>query len=101
MSTGLIFRGTLVAFATTFVDANNSPVFPASARMFLTYPRASAENLKVELPVTNDAGTFRAEWDSSVSAAGIVYWSVRSDNPDIAQDGSFTLSANAANPPPA
>jgi hypothetical protein len=101
MASTQIFRGTAVLFSTSFVDANSAAVIPASAQFFLTYPSPAGPKVEVELPLANNAGTFSTQWDSAVSAPGVIEWSVRSDNPAIAQDGSFSLAANAANPPPA
>lgn len=101
MATQTIIRGTLIAFSTTFADANGTPVVPASATLYITYSRVDGTHAPpVQIVMTQSAGVFSAQWDSSVSSGNPVYWSVRSATPAIADDGTIKLTANPANPPP-
>ncbi len=92
-------RGNIFKVTANFFDVDGLPTIPASASVYLNHVTASGratEVVAMSLEVTD--GAFIAHWDSSAALAGIVYYSVRSLGPDSAQDGSFELTANPANP---
>lgn len=98
MSCNVIVRGNTVEFSATFYDASGAVFTPATAVTYVTYDVAGvATTDTVTLTASGDVWT--GTWDSSVADAGTVYWHTQSSgSPSGADDGSFTLSANAANP---
>ncbi len=97
----IIFRGNVVSFSTTFLDANDIPVDPDSVSLALNFVISTGRGTS-SMAMTEAApgGPWTADWDSAAAGAydGIAYWSVRAISPHAADDGSFYLSANPANP---
>lgn len=96
-----IARGNDITFRVTFYDVDNEVTAPSSAILWVSFLEDGVE-AEDEIEMTSEGGgLFSATWDSSIADAGPVHWHARSSGPDkVAQDGSFTLVANDANPPP-
>jgi hypothetical protein len=98
----MYYRGSLIHFAATFTDANGAAVTPTSAKLKIKFKKADGTGAdEVLLDWTNaGGGNWTKTWNSSVAQPGVVKWStLATDGTEtIAQDGSFTLSANSANP---
>jgi hypothetical protein len=89
-------RGNAVVFTATPVDATGAPTTPQAVAIYLAYGQGAVR--KAEVAMTLTGGVWTGTWDSEGAPAGVVYWSVRASNPDAAEDGEFTLTANPANP---
>jgi hypothetical protein len=96
-----IKRGNVVTFSAELLDADGNTVTPASVNLYVNYVDEDGNRIidTIEM-VDTTAGTWEAEWDSSVALKGRVHWSVRSFEPSSAQDDQFQLEANLANPDP-
>lgn len=103
-TTKITFRGTTVAFSTTFFDVNNAVVQPQSAVVNLVYldPDGTTTHtvfINMTAP-TPPAANWTALWDSRGAGPGTVAVSIHSVNmgiPVSVEDLEFTLTANAAN----
>jgi hypothetical protein len=97
------FRGSTIHFAATFTGADGQPATPTSAKVTLKFKPVAGGPGSVSLDLANSSGVWKASWDSSVAKPGLVAWSVRATDGSeiIVGDDVFTLSANAANAPPA
>jgi hypothetical protein len=105
MSVEIVTRGNVIEFSATFLDENGDPVTPTSASVFVNYRTSETDGtardtIEIELDEDSD-GNFTGSWATEDAAAGRVFWSVRANDPDAAEDGVIKLRANPANPDPA
>lgn len=97
-----LVRGSTVQWATNFYDAGGEIVQPSSATINVVYPidggQTASETVTMDAPA-GDETRWIGEWDSRVSLAGTIYWSIKSDPgpPMGVEDGQLTLTANPAN----
>ena len=97
----ILTRANTVALSFTFKDANGDAANVASASVQLVYP--GREALQTEnVPLSETAGAWQAEWDSSKARGGWVEFhahAVSSGTPvtSYAEDGRFKLTSNRAN----
>lgn len=99
MLVSTIVRGNLIAFETSFLDAEGVPISPASVTVKVDFIDGSGSRTDATLTMSEDTdGEWSAAWDSSEAAEGRVYWSVRAYDPPAADQGFFQLAANRANP---
>lgn len=94
-----ITRGNMVSFEASFVDKDRNPALQNAATLHLSF-KVEGERTTASVAMTKLLnGTFTATWDSSVADPGIIEWHIRSNGSDkTAEDGSFQLRANNANP---
>ncbi len=99
MATQVYTRGNTVLWNTTFYNLSGILTNPTAANLFITFPVNGVETT-VEVPMTQNVNLWSATWESSASDPGDVDWSIRTTggSPTVAEDGTFRLSANAANP---
>jgi hypothetical protein len=98
-------RGTTVDFSTTFYDAAGAVAQPDTATLTISYPPdgwpvsgASRKKAEIDMDYDSDTGKWTAEWSTAVSGPGIVYYHMRSSDPDLtSEDGRFEVIANFAN----
>jgi hypothetical protein len=95
----IIDRGNSILFTATPKDALGNIVTPSSMALTLNYVTTTGR-AGTSIVMVNSAGSWTATWESSVAEPGIVYWSARASSPSGAEDGSFELDANPANPEP-
>lgn len=95
-----ITRGNTVEFRATFRDPNGVVVSPSQAFVSVSFPSSSGSRQSIELPLTDNAGTWTASWDTGHARPGTVFWSAQTKGttPAAAVDGQFELVANMANP---
>ena len=97
MSCQAIIRGNTVLFTATFYDPDGVVMTVGSANVVVSFMTANVPQL-VTISMTAIGTTWKATWDSSVADTGTVYWHVVSaGQPAAADDGSFSITANAAN----
>jgi len=102
MSTQVFFRGATAFFSTLFFDINGNPTQPNGALLSIAYAseqlQAETASIVMTAPVSPSLA-WTAEWDSSLSNPGVIQWSISTTGgvPRTVQDGSFILTANAAN----
>jgi hypothetical protein len=93
-------RGNEISFEVTFLDINRQPMAPPSANLYVSYKDGGVRTTATIPMVSAGSGVFTATWDSSVADPGIIEWHARAAGVDpAAEDGSFQLIANNANPP--
>jgi hypothetical protein len=93
-----IDRGNEVEFTIAFLNRNGDPVTPVSATLTVNFLNAAGERSDQIIPLAPQVGdTWYGVWDSQVAQPARTYWTVRSENPDSAEDGFFVLSGNLAN----
>lgn len=94
-----IARGNEVSFEVSFLDINRQPMAPPSATIWVSF-KEDGVRTTVSIPMTSDGeGVFIASWDSAVADPGTIDWHARAGGGDpAAEDGSFQLVANNANP---
>lgn len=101
MGTQVIVRGATIQFATTFYDVNNNIIMPDNATINIVPSMTQTAVLVPMTPVGGVSTLWTAYWDTRNIPAGVVYWSIHTGNTDpipvVAEDGSFTLTANPAN----
>jgi hypothetical protein len=95
-------RGSAITFKATCLDAAGAP-FPAlRAMLTLSYVSVQGERIRQDYPMAILGADVRKTWDSSqASDAMPVNWHIRASGASgakVAQDGSLTLTAQAANP---
>lgn len=99
MLVSTIVRGNLVAFETSFLDAEGIPISPGSVTVTVDFVDGSGSRVSETITMSEDTdGEWSAVWDSSEAAAGRVYWAVRAYEPPAADESFFKLAANRANP---
>lgn len=90
-------RGATVVWPISFIDSNGVLVVPTTVMLYVSY-KHNGLRTTVTPAITPTGSTFTASWLSTPADPGRVDWHVRSINPEIANEGSFTVNANAANP---
>jgi hypothetical protein len=93
-----IDRGNEVEFTVQFLNRENLPLSPSSATVtvnFLNMSDVRESEVVALAPQTDD--TWYGIWDSQQAQPARTYWTVRSENPDSAEDGYFELAGNLAN----
>jgi hypothetical protein len=100
MSTTIIIRGNRITFRTRFFDVDGVASNPVSASLPIRYPQGKQYVAATPITLSQVGNIWSGNWESSVSDAGKVTWSVRSTSPAVAEDGFITLTANPANPEP-
>lgn len=94
-------RGSVLHFkAEQFKDAEGASVTPSGVSLLLDYPTAANINVRATetLPMTLSTGVYLVSWNSNVAGPGRVDWFWKTTGADtIADEGSITLKANAAN----
>jgi hypothetical protein len=95
-----IARGNEVFFEVSFLDINRQPMAPSAAELRVSF-KASGARTTVTIPmVSGGGGVFTASWKSHVADPGPVEWHAYTTDHVAAEDGSFQLVANNANPQP-
>lgn len=90
-------RGNDLTFKVAFLDIDGVVTSPSSATLRVHY-KVNGASVFAELPMIADADSlFSAVWDSSPADPGCIEWHARSSD-GCADEGSFTLLANKANP---
>lgn len=94
-----VVRGSTVVFSATFYTNTGAVFTPSGAEVRVTYDVSGTPTTDTET-MTLNSGVWTAQWDSNPADTGDVYWHVETTGgqPSAAYDGSFTLTANAANP---
>jgi hypothetical protein len=92
-------RGDTVNFSAPCLDASGAPITPSSASLNLVFMSVAGQRTKTTAAMTIADNVVSTDWDSSVSAPGIVYWNIKATNSSITieQDGTVVLTANQAN----
>jgi hypothetical protein len=92
-------RGNEITFEITFFDKNRQPMAPPSANLYISYKDGGTRTTASIPMVSAGSGLFTVTWDSAQADAGIIEWHARAGGGDpAAEDGSFQLIANNANP---
>jgi hypothetical protein len=100
-----IVRGATVFFVAKFRDENDALTTVDTATLYIQYPSSTSgdtEDDEVTLTYLG-ANLYGGEWESEDAFPGRVRWSVRGELTGVrkyAEDGSFKIEANAANPDP-
>lgn len=93
-----VIRGNVVTFSVGFTDFQGVPVLPTNVVLHIQYLDDTTKVLVV-LQMNNVGDVYTCNWDTNgVSAPTTVNWSIRATAPDAADDGTFELTANWANP---
>jgi hypothetical protein len=93
-----IARGNEISWELSFLDANRQPMSPTSVVLRVSY-KVDGIRTTASIPMTSPGGgVFKATWKSHVADPGIIDWHVSTDDNVAAEDGSFQLIANNANP---
>lgn len=93
-------RGQTIHFSVSFLDATNLPFTPDAPKITIDFPAAIGRRQNVTINLALSGEMWVANWDSGAAArAGTIYWTIYSGSPTpkIADDGHFTLGANASN----
>lgn len=93
-----IIRGNVIAFSTTFYDADGAPITPVSVNLeieVVSPPNGAKQEFVIAM--TNVSTLWSANWDTTGVPSGIVYWAVKANGPHGADQGRFNLNANLAN----
>lgn len=95
-------QGATITVAATFVDKDGNPTTPADANVRIYYRDLATGNMvQVSLALSNVAGVFTVDWDSSV-ADGMTpaFWNVTAaDAKKISAFGRIDFDFNAAGRP--
>jgi hypothetical protein len=93
-----IDRGNEIEFTVQFLNRESLPVAPVSATLTVNYLNADGERTDEIINLTPQVGdVWYGVWDSQKAQPARTYWTVRSENPDSAEDGIFLLAGNLAN----
>jgi hypothetical protein len=93
-----IDRGNEIEFTVQFLNRESLPVAPVGASLTINYLDPDGTRTDAVIPLTPQVGdTWYAVWDSQQAQPARTYWTVRSENPDSAEDGYFELAGNLAN----
>jgi len=93
-----IDRGNEVEFTVQFLNRESLPVTPVSATVTINYVDSTGGRADEIVNLTPQPGdVWSGIWDSQVAQPARTYWTVRSENPDSAEDGFFLLAGNLAN----
>jgi hypothetical protein len=100
-----IVRGATVFFVAKFRDENEALTTVDTATLYIQYPSStSGDTDDAEVTLTYlGSYIYGGEWESEDAYPGRVRWSVRGELTGVrkyAEDGSFKIEANAANPDP-
>ena len=99
MTCATIVRGATVQFTATFYAPDGTQITPASATTLVYYTVSGSPTTATVNMTSDSTGTWTGDWASGPADAGNVDWFTTSSGPPYAtQEGSFTLSANLANP---
>jgi hypothetical protein len=94
-----IARGNEVFFEVTFLDITRQPMAPPSANLYVSYKDSGVRTTATIPMVSAGSGVFTATWNSAPADPGLIEWHARAGGGDpAAEDGSFQLIANNANP---
>lgn len=95
-------RGNKFEWTASFLDVDGNASIPDSVSLFVIYTDVAGARIDEEITMNPDSemSEWSAVWDSSIAKKGHVVWAIRSLNPPAAEQGDFTLIANAANPDP-
>jgi len=97
-----IIRGRKVLFSTTFTNPDGSTLNPNStggATLYIIFNKLEVQQkLKVAMATADSGVTWTYTWDTAQADAGTVYWHARCSGD--ADEDSFTIVANIANPVP-
>jgi len=89
-------RGSAITFRATCKNALGASITPDQATLSISYVLNGVRVVDT-IPMQIDGDTVSAAWDSSVASDTMpVIWHIRAAG--CAKDGSFVLSASAANP---
>lgn len=93
-----VIRGNSVTFTSTFLDANNAAVVPASPTVTLYYKSNNAYITVSANMASIGSNVWSGTWDSSNADVGIVEWHIAGGaGTPIATDGEFRILSNKAN----
>jgi hypothetical protein len=93
-----IDRGNEVEFTVQFLNRESLPVTPVSCTVTVNYRDVDGGRTDAIIPLVPQVGdTWHGIWDSQIAQPARTYWTVRSENPDSAEDGFFLLAGNLAN----
>jgi hypothetical protein len=95
-----IARGNEIFFEVTFLDINRQPMAPTAAMLRISFLTGGARQTETINMTSEGEGVFTASWKSHVADPGPVEWHAYTSDHVAAQDGSFQLIANNANPNP-
>jgi hypothetical protein len=95
-----VVRGSTVAFKVNFTDDLGAPINPSQASVFVSYPDTTGTRTTTEIVLTQSGNDWTASFDTGISKPGEITWSAQTKltTPAAAVDGSFTVTANSANP---
>lgn len=95
-----IIRKNIAVCTVTFTAEDGTLTQPSAAFLVLNYKDQTGSPKQVSLPMTQNVGlnSWTADWDTSASGMGTVYWMVYGQGPlQAADQGSFEVRANEAN----
>jgi hypothetical protein len=93
-----IDRGNEIEFSVSFLNRDDVPLSPASATVTVNYVAPNGERADEIINLAAQPGdVWSGVWDSQIARPARTYYTVRSVNPDSAEDGYFVLAANLAN----
>jgi hypothetical protein len=93
-----IDRGNEVEFTVAFLNRNGDPVTPLAASVTVNFLDPVGTRSDAIIPLMPQVGNnWYGVWDSQQAQPARTYWTVRSENPDSAEDGFFELAGNLAN----
>jgi hypothetical protein len=95
-----VVRGSTVAFKVNFTNDLGAPINPSQASVFVSYPDTTGTRTTTEIVLIQSGNDWTASFDTGISKPGEVTWSAQTKltTPAAAVDGSFTVTANSANP---
>jgi hypothetical protein len=92
-------RGDTLEFSVAFEDFNGNLVLPTGAFMEVSYVDRSRVKQRTRIEMSAASLTMIAFWDSAVAYPGVISWYAASEDINVAaQEGTFVLEANDANP---
>lgn len=96
----LFVRKNIVTFTVTFAASDGTATQPSAASAMLSYKdlAGSQHNASIPLVYSSATNTWSGTWDSSAAGEGTVEWMIYGYGTlQAADQGSFAISANAAN----
>lgn len=93
-------RKNIIVCTVTFTAADGTTTQPSAANLVLNYcnPQGAPQNATLTMSYNSTLGAWQAEWDSSASGNGPVFWMAYGYGLlQAAAEGSFDIAANAAN----
>lgn len=92
-------RGDTIFFSGVCRDQNEALITPSSATLNLSFKGACGNPKKASIVMAINGATVSASWESIVAGVCMVNFSITAVGTNkITSDGSFSLTANAANP---